>query len=140
MPTPAASAQKFQPRSHPHLYEINTWTWLEQLSARLGKNITLAEVPESEWDALAARGFNIVWLMGVWQRSPVSRRLALENPANAAQFDLALPGWKPADVISSPYAVTGYVPDAAHRLLGFSGHRPRKIARLRHRVISRFRR
>ncbi len=112
MPTPAASAQKFQPRSHPHLYEINTWTWLEQLSARLGKNITLAEVPESEWDALAARGFNIVWLMGVWQRSPVSRRLALENPANAAQFDLALPGWKPADVISSPYAVTGYVPDA----------------------------
>jgi hypothetical protein len=101
----------FSARSHLHLYEINTWTWLEQLSARLDKNIALAEIPDSEWDALANSGFHIVWLMGVWQRSPLSRRIALENPANAAQFNLALPGWKPADVISSPYAVTGYTPD-----------------------------
>ena len=112
MPTQSATPQNFQPRPHPHLYEINTWTWLEQLSARLGKNINLAEVPDSEWDALAALGFNIVWLMGVWQRSPISRRMNAENPANAAQFSLALPYWKPADVISSAYSITGYVPDA----------------------------
>jgi glycosidase len=112
MPSHPAAPQNFHPRSHPHLYEINTWTWLEQLSARFGKNITLAEVPDSEWDALANMGFDIIWLMGVWQRSPISRRLMLENPANAAQFNLALPGWKPSDVISSPYAVAGYVPDA----------------------------
>jgi hypothetical protein len=101
----------FSARSHLHLYEINTWTWLEQLSVRLQKNITLAEVPDSEWDALAAQGIQIVWLMGVWQRSPISRRMNLENPANAAQFSLALPGWKPEDVISSPYAVAAYAPD-----------------------------
>ena len=101
----------FPPRCHPHLYEINTWTWLEQLSARLKKNITLAEVPDSEWDALAAQGFHIIWLMGVWQRSPISRLMNQENPANVPQFDLALPGWKPEDVISSPYAVTAYSPD-----------------------------
>jgi len=106
-----AAPQNFPPRSHPHLYEINTWTWLEQLSARLRKNITLGEVPESEWDALANSGFNIIWLMGVWQRSQLSRRIALENPANITQFDLALPGWKPSDVISSPYAVAAYVLD-----------------------------
>ena len=111
MPPQPAAPQDFRPRSHPHLYEINTWTWLEQLSARLKKNITVAEVPDSEWDALATQGFNIVWLMGVWQRSPISRRLMLENPANAAQFNLALPGWKPEDVISSPYSVAGYSPD-----------------------------
>ncbi len=101
----------FPPRSHPHLYEINTWTWLEQLSTRLKKNITLADVPDSEWDALATQGFHIVWLMGVWQRSPLSRRINRENPANVAQFNFALPGWKPEDVISSPYAVTAYAPD-----------------------------
>jgi hypothetical protein len=112
MPTQTATPQNFQPGPHPHLYEINTWTWLEQLSARLKKNITLAEVPDSEWDALAAQGFHIIWLMGVWQRSPISRRMNVENPANAAQFTLALPGWKPEDVISSPYAVAGYFPDA----------------------------
>ena len=111
MPTRTAAPQNFQPRPHPHLYEINTWTWLEQLSARLGKNINLAEVPDSEWDALAALGFNIVWLMGVWQRSPISRRMNVENPANVAQFSLALPGWKPSDVISSAYSVTAYAPD-----------------------------
>jgi Alpha amylase, catalytic domain len=111
MPTQSAAPQNFQLRSHPHLYEINTWTWLEQLSARLKKNITLAEVPDFEWDALAAQGFNIIWLMGVWQRSPISRRMNVENPANVAQFSLALPGWKPSDVISSAYSVTAYAPD-----------------------------
>jgi hypothetical protein len=111
MPSQPNTSRSLPLRSHPHLYEINTWTWLEQLSARLHKNITLAEVPDSEWDVLATQGFHIVWLMGVWQRSPLSRQLALQNPANAAQFTLALPNWKSEDVISSPYAVTAYIPD-----------------------------
>jgi hypothetical protein len=101
-----------QIRPHPHLYEINAWAWLEQLSARQKKNVTLASVPEAEWDALARQGFNIVWLMGVWQRSEESRRIMLENRANHPDFDRALPGWKPTDVIGSPYSVAGYVPDA----------------------------
>src|SRR5260370_3280320 len=101
----------FRVPSHPHLYEINTRTWLEQLSARQKKNITLADVPDAEWDSLAQLDFNIIWLMGVWKRSEQSRRISLENPANFPQFDRALPGWKPEDVISSPYAVAGYVPD-----------------------------
>jgi glycosidase len=111
MPPQPAAPRDFRPRSHPHLYEINTWTWLEQLSSRLGKNISLAEVPDSEWDNLAKLGFNIIWLMGVWQRSPISRRMNVENLGNIPQFSLALPGWKPEDVISSPYAVAGYAPD-----------------------------
>lgn len=110
-PSNAASAG-FHIRSHPHLYEINTWAWLEELSAQQKKNITLANVPDSKWDALAKLGFNIIWLMGVWKRSDESRRIMLENPANFPQFERALPGWKPGDVISSPYAVAGYVPDA----------------------------
>ena len=111
--TPAAieSSKPVAPRPHPHLYEINTWTWLEKLSARLGRLVLLADVPDSEWDALARLGFDIVWLMGVWQRSPESRRIALANPGNIAQYDRALPGWKPDDVIGSPYAVARYVPD-----------------------------
>jgi hypothetical protein len=101
----------FSIRNHPHLYEINTWVWLEQLSGRLGRRVTLAEVPDSEWDALAQLGFNVVWLMGVWLRSPESRRITLEDPANSAGYEAALPGWKPDDVIASPYAVRGYGPD-----------------------------
>jgi hypothetical protein len=101
----------FALRRHPHLYEINTWAWLEKLSARLGRPIKLADVPDSEWDAIARLGFDIVWLMGVWKRSAESRRIMLANPTNAAEYDRALPGWKPDDVIGSPYSVAQYVPD-----------------------------
>ncbi|MGC2720573.1 MAG: alpha-amylase family glycosyl hydrolase, partial [Candidatus Acidiferrales bacterium] len=52
------------------------------------------------------------WLMGVWRRSAESRRQNIEDPQNFAKYNAALPGWTAADVISSPYAVTGYVPDA----------------------------
>src|SRR5580700_2951994 len=111
MAIPAKPSPPFPIRNYPHLYEINTRSWLEQLSAKLGRRITLAEVPDSEWDALEQVGFNIVWLMGIWQRSPESRRIMLEDPANRAAYDSALPGWKPSDVIASPYAIAGYVPD-----------------------------
>jgi glycosidase len=77
--------------------------------------MTLAEVPDSEWDALARLGFDAVWLMGVWKRSPEARRIAQEKaavPGGAAQYDRALPGWKPEDIIASPYAVADYIPDA----------------------------
>jgi Alpha amylase, catalytic domain len=111
MAPPPKIPPAFSIRNHPHLYEINTWAWLEQLSARLGRRITLADVPDSEWEALAQLGFNVVWLMGVWQRSPESRRIMIEDPANRAGYDAALPGWTPSDVIASPYAVAGYFPD-----------------------------
>ncbi|HKV03788.1 MAG TPA: alpha-amylase family glycosyl hydrolase [Candidatus Acidoferrales bacterium] len=105
------SAPQYPLRPHPHLYEINTWAWLEELSARLGRPIKLADVPDSEWDALAKLGFDVVWLMGVWTRSAESRQVALADPANRAQYDLALPGWTPDDIVGSPYAVAKYVPD-----------------------------
>lgn len=108
--TPGSNAP-FALRPNPHLYEINTWAWLETLSTRLHGSIELADVPDSEWDALAQRGFDIVWLMGVWQRSPEALRLALADPGNAPLYSKALPGWTPKDVIASPYSVAAYVPD-----------------------------
>lgn len=112
MPLANAALPVFPLRQHPHLYEINTWAWLEQLSDRLGRRIALADVPDCEWAAVARLGFDAVWLMGVWQRSPESRRVALEDPANLAGYKAALPGGNPGDIIGSPYAVAGYVPDS----------------------------
>jgi hypothetical protein len=108
----AIAGSSFQVRPHPHLYEINTWPWLEKLSELQKHQVQLGDVPDGVWDEIASRGFNIVWLMGVWRRSPESRRLTLEDRGNTDRFQAALPGWAPADVISSPYSVTGYVPDA----------------------------
>ena len=111
MPPSSSRQLRLAIRAHPHLYEINTWLWLEQLSLRLGRRISLADVPDSEWDALAQLGFNIVWLMGVWQRSPESRRIELEDPANHPGLGAVLPGWQPSDIIASPYSIVQYVPD-----------------------------
>jgi Alpha amylase, catalytic domain len=102
---------RFPLRPHPHLYEINIWAWLEKLSARLGRLIKLADVPDSEWDAIAARGFDIVWFMGIWQHSVEARRIELGDPQNKPLFDRVLPGWKPDDVIGSPYSIAQYGPD-----------------------------
>jgi glycosidase len=96
---------------HPLLYEINTWIWLRELSAAGGRPITLAEVPPDAWDGIAELGFDAVWLMGVWDRSPAGRRVALANPGLRADFARALPDWTEADVVGSAYCVRRYQVD-----------------------------
>ena len=98
-------------RPNPHLCEINTWAWLEGFSTQQKRLMRLADVPDQQWDALAAMGFDVIWLMGIWQRSPESRRIAQTMPELAPGFERALPGWKPEDVVGSPYSVAAYVPD-----------------------------
>ena len=97
-------------RANPHLYEINTRVWLEELSARLGREVKLGDVPDQEWDGLRDRGFDIVWLMGIYQRSADSRRTALE-PEFTQRYARALPDWRAEDVLASPYSVPAYKPD-----------------------------
>ncbi len=98
-------------RSHPHLYEINTWVWLEELSRREGQRVTLGRVPDREWDRLQGMGFDLVWLMGVWRRSLEGRRIAQTDRTLFPGYEAALPGWQPDDVVGSAYAVQAYEPD-----------------------------
>ncbi|MBI4726723.1 alpha-amylase [candidate division TA06 bacterium] len=54
----------------------NVPVWLFQLSQKYGFPITtLDQVPDRELELLARRGFNSLWLIGIWQRSPASRRI-----------------------------------------------------------------
>lgn len=98
-------------RAHPHLYEINTWPWLARLSASAGRRVTLGNVPAVEWDRLRALGFDCIYLMGVWQRSAISRQIARGEPALFEAYDRALPDWSPADIIGSAFSIRAYVPD-----------------------------
>jgi glycosidase len=97
--------------TQPFLYEINTWPWLEAISRTEGRGIDLSTVPDRYWDELADLGFDAVWLMGVWRRSPAGIGIALTNDDLRASFDAALPDWQPYDVVGSPYCVRGYVVD-----------------------------
>lgn len=94
--------------NHPLLYEINTRCWLAELSQKLGRTISLANVPESEFAAWEKSGFTHVWLMGVWTTGPKSRAESLKHSAMLAEFDQILPGWKQEDVPGSPYSIADY--------------------------------
>jgi glycosidase len=78
------------------------------LRARAGKKLGLAGVPAAEWDAIAALGFDAVWLMGVWERSPAGIAIALQNDGLVESFRQALPDVTSADVVGSPYCIRDY--------------------------------
>ena len=96
---------------HPVIYEINTWVWLTELSKKAGKAVDLASVPAAEWDSITALGFDAVWLMGVWQRSPAGIAIANRNTGLLEDFRRALPDFRPDDNVGSPYCVRRYEVD-----------------------------
>ena len=97
---------------HPFIYEISTWVWLDELSRREGAAVGLGGVPGREWDAIVELGFDTVWLMGVWERSPAGIAIALENEELIESFRGALPDFVTADVVGSPYCIRDYRVDA----------------------------
>jgi glycosidase len=93
------------------LYEINTWTWLHELSLAAGRRVSLADVPGQAWDQLAMQGMNGVWLMGVWERSPAALALARHNRGLHSELRKALPDLRDADLVGSPYSVRRFEVD-----------------------------
>lgn len=98
-------------RSAPYVYEINTWTWLYELTQKYGGRIGLGEVPPGEWDEIASWGFDAVWLMGVWERSPAGIAVARNHPGLQSSYREALTDFRPDDVAGSPYSVRSYSVD-----------------------------
>jgi len=98
-------------QKHPVIYEINTWVWLHDLGQRLGRPVSLATVPAATWDDLGALHVDAVWLMGVWERSPVGVEVARTHAGLQVEFRRVLPDFSPDDNVGSPYCVRRYVVD-----------------------------
>ena len=65
----------------------STYVWLDQLSRTHGRAVTrLDQIPDDDLATLARRGFNALWLIGLWERSRASRRIKqlCGNPEAAA--------------------------------------------------------
>jgi glycosidase len=96
---------------YPTIYEINSWVWLSELGNKARRSIDFASVPSAEWDAIADYGFDAVWLMGVWERSPAGIAIANQNNNLLEDFRRALPDFRSEDNVGSPYCVRRYVVD-----------------------------
>src|SRR3984957_8467456 len=98
---------------HPLLYEINTRCWLRLLSDQQGREVTLANVPDSEFAQWRKLGFTHIWLQGIWTVGPRCRAHALGSKNLRHTLDKILPGWTDKDVPGSTYAIGEYTVPAA---------------------------
>jgi hypothetical protein len=73
--------------------------WLDAQSRKARQTFTLGSIPDREWDTIAALGFDAVWLMGVWERSPAGIAIANRNEGLLADFRRALPDFRVEDNI-----------------------------------------
>ncbi len=73
----------------------STLVWLDQLSKKYQRDIhRLDQIPDEELDYLRDSGFTALWLIGLWERSPASKKIKnlCGNP----------------DAESSAYSLKGY--------------------------------
>lgn len=96
---------------HPKIYEINTWPWLQKLSEDYGHKISLENVPVDLIDK-NLRKFDVIWTMGVWERSPKGREIAIRHEGLQEEYKKALRYFGTEDIIGSPYAVYYYHVDS----------------------------
>jgi len=94
---------------HPLVLEVDTWPWLTGLARSEGRPVDLGSVPAPVWDAIAQGRYDLVWLMGVWKRSPAGVAQALDDPELVRSFKVALPDYTQEDVVGSPYCIRDYV-------------------------------
>ena len=99
--------------TRPLLLEINTRPWLRSLSEATGRAITLANVPDAEFQYWQNLGLTHIWLMGVWPTGPRSRAVCLASPELRARLRELLPNSSIEDLAGSPYAIAGYSVSAA---------------------------
>jgi glycosidase len=85
--------------------------WLGELSRKYQKQVNLATVPPEEWDQIVSGGFDAVWFMGVWTRSPAGIGISMRNAGLLEDFHRALPDFAAEDNVGSPYCVRSYVVD-----------------------------
>ena len=91
---------------NPGIYEINTRVWIKKISNK--NNATLKDIPDKVWDDLAAKGFDIIWLMGIWKTCPSTIKKCCYEPALIHNYDKSLKDWNDDDVVGSPFAIDDY--------------------------------
>ena len=115
---------------YPSLFQINTRVWLTELGNSLRRPATLDDIPDSELDGLAEKGFDWVWLLSVWQTGAAAQKISRSNPEWRNEFQQTLPDLREEDIGGSGFAITRYTVS-----VGLGGDAA--LARLRERLSKR---
>ncbi|MGH7222668.1 MAG: alpha-amylase family glycosyl hydrolase [Gemmataceae bacterium] len=111
---------------YPTLYQINTRIFLGEISPRA----SLDDIPDALLDRVAQLGFEVVWMLGVWQTGTAGRQVSRTRPDWRLGYQHDLPDVKDEDICGSPFAVQDYT---VHRDFGGDA----ALARLRERLHQR---
>jgi glycosidase len=117
----------------PCLYQVNTRTWLTEISRELGRPAALDDIPDESLDRIAGLGFNWVWFLSVWKTGEQGRKVSLENRGWRAEFEETLPDLQDSDIGGSGFAIADYRVSPA---IGGSDALRRLRSRLRKRGLS----
>ena len=90
--------------NNPRLLEINARIWI----TRFGKNTTLSTIPDEQIVKWKELGFDMIWLMGVWDNNKEVIDEYCFEPELISSYNSALKDWHKEDVIGSPYSIDRY--------------------------------
>lgn len=91
------------------LHLINTRLWIDELSKKYQRPITIDTIPDTEWEELFEQ-YDMFWFMGIYAPSEASKNHAKRY---ADQYRYALPDIdREKDVAASPFAIPQYSPNA----------------------------
>ena len=95
--------------THPVLYQVNTRVRLYERSKELGRPAKLSDFPKEELNWLRDRGFNWLWLMGVWQTGAAGRQVSQsESEWRPGYTETLGSDLQRDDICGSPFAVKSY--------------------------------
>jgi glycosidase len=93
---------------HPCLYQLNTRVLLQEYGQQLGRPATLDDFSDGFIDDIAAKGFEWVWPLGVWQTGQAARDISRSNPHLREGYKMTLPDLREEDICGSPFAIVAY--------------------------------
>lgn len=88
---------------------------MTELSQQLGRRATLDDIPTAALEALAAKGFDWIWLLSVWQTGVAAQEVSRANPQWRHDFEETLSDLTDDDIAGSGFAITAYT---VHQDLG----------------------
>lgn len=93
---------------NPSIYQINPRTYL---TSEVARGATLDDFPERLVQELSERGFEWLWLVGVWTIGPAGRAISRREPGWRAEYLEVLPDLTDNDICGSPFAIFKYEVD-----------------------------